>query len=304
MPSSKRPAKTSGGVSTPSRHRVAQLSRLDTPRQRRSESVRIPARQASRNEYDSFADIYSVWTDSAASARANLAFYVDAYLAADGPVVELGVGDGRIAVEAAVRGRSVIGVDLSPAMLERCRQRAASAGVLGRLTLLQADFRTFALEEPAALISLPYHSIGHLVDVQDKRDAVGHIFSQLRPGGRFIYDDFRMTPALLAAMRQVQLRATYQSAAGTDVLLWVTSLVNEAAQSIKVVTWEDELEADGVLARRRYRRLSLSWLEPVQARRLLEDSGFSIEGCFGDFEHTTFGEAGAQEQVWIARKPR
>ena len=142
------------------------------------------------------------------------------------------------------------------------------------------------------------------MDVQDKRDAMRHIFSQLRPGGRFIYDDFRVTPALVAAMRQVQLRATYQSVAGADVLLWVTSLVNEAAQSIKVVTWEDQLEADGVLARRRYRRLSLSWLEPVQARRLLEDAGFSIEACFGDFERTPLGEIGGQEQVWVARKPR
>ncbi len=260
--------------------------------------------QAGSNEYDSFADIYSVWTESAASARANLGFYVDAYLAEEGPVVELGVGDGRIAVEAARRGRAVIGVDLSTAMLERCRQRAASATVLDRLTLLQADFRTFTLEEPAALISLPYHSLGHLVDWQAKRDAVGHIFSQLRSGGCFIYDDFLMTPALLATMRQVQLRATYQSVTGTDILLWVTSLVNEAAQSINVVTWEDQLEADGVLARRRYRRLSLSWLDPAQGRRLLEEAGFSIEACFGDFDRTPLGEVGGQEQVWVARKPR
>ena len=55
-------------------------------------------------EYDIFADIYPAWTGSAASATASLPFYVEAYLAADDPVVELGVGDGRIAVEAARRG--------------------------------------------------------------------------------------------------------------------------------------------------------------------------------------------------------
>src|SRR5450432_2679916 len=85
------------------------------------------------DEYDRFADIYSVWTDTAASALANLAFYVDAYSAAEGPVVELGVGDGRIAVAAAARGCAVIGVDLSAAMLERCHQRAGQAGVADRL---------------------------------------------------------------------------------------------------------------------------------------------------------------------------
>ncbi|MEP7306957.1 MAG: class I SAM-dependent methyltransferase [Acidobacteriota bacterium] len=264
----------------------------------------VPSRPAARNEYDSFADIYSVWTDTAASARANLAFYVDAYLAADGPVVELGVGDGRIAVDAAVRGCTLVGVDLSSAMLERCRRRAAHAAVLDRLTLLQADFRTFALESPADLISLPYHSLGHLVELSDKRDALGHIFSQLRPGGRFIFDDFLMTPALMSSMRQVQLRASYQTAAGLDVLLWVTSLVNETAQTISVVTWEDEIGADEMLARRRYRRLSLSWLEPSQVRRLLEEAGFVVKACFGDFERTPFIANTAREQVWIAGKPR
>ena len=69
------------------------------------------------SEYDRFADIYQVWTETAGSTRANLAFYLDAYLNETGPVVELGVGDGRIAVAAASRGRSVIGVDLSPSML-------------------------------------------------------------------------------------------------------------------------------------------------------------------------------------------
>ena len=254
-------------------------------------------------EYDRFASIYPVWTDTAASARANLAFYLDAYVAAPGPVVELGVGDGRIAVEAAARGCEIIGVDLSSAMLDRCRQRAARAGVGDRLTVIQADFRQFALEAPAGLIALPYHSIGHLTTLEAKRAAIAHIFSQLRPGGRFIFDDFLMTPALVAHMRQVQLRAVYQSEAGAEVLLWVTSLVNESSQSITVMTWEDELDADGVLARRRYRRVSLSWLEPAQAKRLLEEAGFLVEACFGDFERTPFADAGAREQVWIARKP-
>ncbi len=257
----------------------------------------------SSSEYDSFADIYQVWTDTAGSTQANLAFYVNAYLEARGPVVELGVGDGRIAVPAAARGRTVIGVDASSAMLERCRLRAATAGVLDRLTLLHDDFRRFQLDEPASLIALPYHSLGHLLTPEDKQSAMAHVFSQLRPGGRFVFDDFLMTPMLIDQMRKVQLRAEYQSPGGVQMLLWVTSLVDEATQTITVVTWEDALDPDGSLARRRYRRLGLSWLDPTQAHALLTDAGFVVESCFGDFDRTPFSDTTAQEQIWIARRP-
>jgi hypothetical protein len=83
----------------------------------------------------------------------------------------------------------------------------------------------------------------------------------------------------------------------------VTSLVNESAQSIRVVTWEDELDAEGLLERRRYRRLSLSWLEPSQTRDLLTHAGFTIDACYGDFDRTPFSDATAHEQVWVARRP-
>jgi ubiquinone/menaquinone biosynthesis C-methylase UbiE len=161
---------------------------------------------ASESEYDGSADIYEIWTDSATAISANRAFYIDVHLAADGPIVELSVGDGRIAVEAATRGCTVTGVDHSSAMLDRCRERAERAGARERLTPVQADFRNFVLEEPAGLITLPYHRIGHLTTVGDKRDALRHIFGCLRPGGQFVFDDFFMTPALATHMRGIQLR--------------------------------------------------------------------------------------------------
>jgi hypothetical protein len=171
-----------------------------------------------------------------------------------------------------------------------------------RLTLLQGDFRSFVLPEPAALIALPYHSIGHLTSLDAKRDAVRHIHAQLRPGGRFIFDDFLMTPERLDQMRRVQLRAEYDTPDGQHALLWVTSLVDEAAQTMRVVTWEDLLDNDGVMVRRRYRPLSLSWMTPAQAEGLLADAGFTVERCLGAFDGSPLTAGTAEEQIWIARK--
>lgn len=261
------------------------------------------ARPRPTSEYDAFADIYDLWTETAASPDQNLPFYVDAYVSTEGPVVELGIGDGRIGVEAASRGCHVIGVDTSTVMLRRCRERSRRAGVEDRLTLTVADFRNFTLAKPAALITLPYHSIGHLLTVAAKRQAVERVFSQLRPGGRFIFDDFVVTPDRIARMRQVQLRAAYRSPVGTNVMLWVTSSVDESTRRFTVITWQDDFNAQGMLEWRRYRRLSLSWLEPDESRMLLEEAGFVIEQCLGDFTGSEFSRDDAAEQIWIARKP-
>lgn len=158
------------------------------------------------SEYDRFAEVYDTWTEASPAAQASAPFYVDTYLKASGVVVELGVGNGRIALEAARHGQTMIGVDVSAEMLSRCRTRAEAEGLSDRLRLLKADFRDFELDEPASLIALPYHSIGHLTTEDAKADAVRHVFSQLALGGRFIFDDFHYRPELADRFRQVELK--------------------------------------------------------------------------------------------------
>lgn len=253
-------------------------------------------------EYDSFADIYEVWTDTSSAAARNLVFYVDEYVRTEGPVVELGVGNGRIAVEAARRGKPVIGVDNSAAMLNRCRQRAEAAGVAGMLTLIQADFRDFPLLEPAELIAIPFHSIGHLLTAEDKQAAFEHILRQLAPGGRFVFDHFVFDPEIARRYEGVSLRSEYTDPeTGHAVLLWQTVRYDYENQTMRVLAWTDELDDDGGLLGRRYHRLSTSWLEPQQTQRLLEGAGFAVAALYGDFDRGLFGP-GSPQQVWVAKQ--
>jgi len=251
-------------------------------------------------EYDTFADIYNIWVEGAPITKRNLPFYVEEYLRTEGPVVELGVGNGRIAVEAARRGKHIIGVDSSAKMLKLCRERAEAAGVAHLLTLFQADFRDFVLPEPAQLIAIPFHTIGHLVTLDDKRDGLRHIHGQLAPGGRFIFDHFIFDPESARRYQGVGLRDEYTDAAtGHDVLLWVTVRHDYEAQTMRIIAWTDELDDDSVVLRRRYRRLSFSWLKPQQTRALLKETGFEVEALYGDFDRSPFDEK-SPEQVWVA----
>jgi SAM-dependent methyltransferase len=255
-------------------------------------------------EYDAFADIYEIWTASAPVTERNLPFYLGACAETPGLVAELGVGDGRIAVEVAKSGKHIVGIDASSQMLQRCRARAQAAGVLDRVTLLQADFRDFTLPQPAELITIPFHSIGHLVTMDDKREGLRHICNQLAPGGRLIFDHFVFDlEAARSRYGVANLRAEYvHPDTGRDTLLWVTSRYEPENQTMRIIAWTDEIDGVGVLVRRQYRRLNFSWLEPVQTRTLLEEAGFEIEALYGDFDRSPFGDD-SPEQIWVARRP-
>jgi SAM-dependent methyltransferase len=108
--------------------------------------------------YEGFAAVYERW---AAHMTEDVPFYVELAREADGPIVELAVGTGRVAIPVAREtGRPVIGIDRSPAMLEQARGAADEAGV--ELELRLEDMRELALEEPAALIYCPFRSLLHL----------------------------------------------------------------------------------------------------------------------------------------------
>src|SRR3954451_15316173 len=108
--------------------------------------------------YDAWADRYD---ERSAGATADVQFYVALAREADGLLVELAVGTGRVAIPVAqATGRRVVGIDSSPAMLAQARVSAVEAGV--ELDLREGDMREFDLEEPAALIYCPARSLLHL----------------------------------------------------------------------------------------------------------------------------------------------
>jgi SAM-dependent methyltransferase len=147
------------------------------------------------NWYDTWADRYD---ERSAGVTADVPFYVGLAREADGPLVELAVGTGRVAIPVAqATGRRVVGIDSSPAMLAQARKRAVEAGV--ELDLREEDIREFELEEPAALIYCPGRSLLHLPTWRDRRRCFERVAASLRPNGRFAWNAFAFDHHIAAA---------------------------------------------------------------------------------------------------------
>src|SRR5918911_1253760 len=139
--------------------------------------------------YDAIAELYDPWS---ASVVEDVAFYLEEARRSGGPVVELGVGTGRIAVPIAADGVAVIGVDASRGMLEVCARRAALAGVA--LDLRHGDLRDPPVSERVPLVICPFRSYLHLHDDADRRKALAAARDLLTEGGRLVFDVFAPGP--------------------------------------------------------------------------------------------------------------
>src|SRR5918998_966906 len=204
--------------------------------------------------YDAWADRYGDWSTS---VTADVPFYVGLARDADGPLVELAVGNGRVAIPVAqATGRRVIGIDSSPAMLAQARARAAAAGV--ELDLREGDMRDLALAEPAALIYCPFRALLHLPTWADRRRAFERVAAALRPDGRFAWNafafDHRVAARLDGAHREEPVPHTVRYAVGDNR---IDISLDDGAKS------------------------SLWWATKNEWLGLLDVSGFQVEALYG-----------------------
>jgi SAM-dependent methyltransferase len=126
------------------------------------------------------------------AARADVPFYVTEATQADGEVLELGCGTGRVLLPIARTGAAITGLDASRAMLERCRANVARepAAVRDRVTLHEADASAFALGRRFPLIIAPFRVMQHLVTIDDQLRFLDAVGRHLAPGGHFVFDVF------------------------------------------------------------------------------------------------------------------
>ena len=150
--------------------------------------ARTVTKHPQASPYDSLAELYDPWS---ASVTEDVGFYLEEARRAGGPVVELGVGTGRIAVPIAADGIHVIGVDSSRGMLDVCARRAALAGV--EVDLRVGDLRDPPVRERVPLVICPFRSYLHLQTDEERREALAAARTLLRPDGRLAFDVF--TPA-------------------------------------------------------------------------------------------------------------
>lgn len=217
-----------------------------------------------------------------------------------GPVLELGCGSGRIAVALAGDGHTVVGLDRSPAMLERAAARAKAAGV--GVELVVGDLRDFRLGRRFGLVVVPFNTF--LMVPPDERGAcLGRIREHLAPDGLLALDMFQPDPARIAGVDGgVVDEGNAVDPRNGDRLTFFTSTratVDRTVHTLRV----DAVGADGVV-RRHERVLTLHFLYRREAELLLAAAGFTVVSLHGDHDGAPADETAPRLLVVARRRER
>lgn len=233
-----------------------------------------------------------------------------------GRVLEFCAGTGRITfplVEAGLKaGFKVVGVDITPAMLEIATQKLATKPkeVRERLELVEGDMCTVDVgKNEFDLVLIPFNSFMHMTTPEAQLAALINAWQHLKPGGHFMADIFlpdvtRLARNLGPSWLEMK-KMTHIEDEGV-VLIRSGSFEYLQHNQLLKVTWlykVCEHEGDRRLLREYWSPLEIRVIFAGEWPLLLEKAGFKIVNKWGAFDKSPFGE-GSGRMLFLCQKPK
>jgi SAM-dependent methyltransferase len=225
------------------------------------------------------------------------AYYLQRMAEAEGPVLEIGVGTGRLLAEARRRGVDAYGIDLSPRMIERCREKLTSSD---RERVWVEDAVTLRTERQFALVVAPFRVLSHVPEPADQLRLLDAVHTALEPGGRFIFDLYVPNLKLLLEGLPEMCDFDGEHAPGKRLRRFVSSAPADLARQANHVrmsfVWDEE---DG--EHRGAWEFDMRFFFRFELEHLVARSRLELEAIYGDFEDGSLTPE-SREYVVVGRR--
>jgi SAM-dependent methyltransferase len=271
--------------------------------------------------WDEYAPFYD-WENARTLGRRDVPFWRRLALDANGPVLELGCGTGRLSLPLGRAGVRLVGIDRSDPMLARARQRVRRARLQRRIHLVRGDIRSLpfaaangpievgpyeSTRGPAmprrrgfAMVMAPYGVLQSLLRERDLIAALDSVYRVLEPGGTFGVELVADLPSWREYRKRVSLQGWRNSRGGAHVTLLET--VRQDRTRRLTIFDQEFTERRG--RHRTTRRFALTFrtLSVPQMARRLERAGFDITALLGDYQGRQWDP---RADVWmiLAKRP-
>ncbi|MDG0865688.1 methyltransferase domain-containing protein [Candidatus Lucifugimonas marina] len=251
-------------------------------------------------DYVAWAEWYDIFY--AAADPGDLDFYHGLCRASGGPILEIGVGTGRIALPLAKDGMEIVGIDLYEPMLKVAQQRALDVAPLdGSLKLIQADMRDFDLKRKFPVVTIPARTLLLATTEEDQIDTLCRAVQHLEEDGTMAFNLFYPDPEMLADDPDEEfLLEVVEKPDGGRYVLTAKNHFDLDSQLNHGTQIAEELDPKGEVLRRQELEVVVRYLYPEQVISMCQRVGLDVIEMWGDYEGSDLDEE-SDEIVVLAR---
>ena len=207
-------------------------------------------------------------------------FYLEFARQVAGPVLELGCGTGRLTIPFAQEGIDMVGLDVMPQMLAQARAKAEELPI----RWVEADVRTFQLEQQFDLIFTTGFVFHHLLNRADQEAMLTRVREHLSPKGQFIVDVWFIPPTAMVDVpeEEVQTVDSHVNEQGHQVTVSEIEHYDPLQQIWNITLFRRWTDADGNPITRRT-KLAYRYIFPQEMEALLHYNGLQVVSRYGDW---------------------
>jgi SAM-dependent methyltransferase len=234
-------------------------------------------------------------------------FFVEYSLKSGGRTLELGCGTGRVLIPTATAGCAITGLDISPYMLQKCREKLEKQpeAIRKRVKLIQGNMSDFNTGEKYSLVTVPFRPFQHLITVDEEKACLGCISKHLSPHGRCIIDVFNPNPARLVPdpeyteekedLPETRLPDGRKLRRAGRLAGYHRDQQYNDIELIYYLTYPDGR------TERLVQSFPMRYYYRYEMEHLLELGGFRVVELFGDFDKSPFS-GDSPEMIFVAEK--
>ncbi len=257
----------------------------------------IGTRQETK-DFDLIAGFYDLDFDD---VDYDLLFYENFAHHCESPLLELGVGTGRVAIPLAKAGFQVTGIDVSHEMLATA-QAKLDQNTKKRVRLVQADMRQFHLGERFNMAFYSLRTFCHLTTTAVQIQSLECVRSHLTDEGILIIALYNPDlPRLVEGDRELTLAWVKPNPTGEGTIAKLESFTIDPTRQLQQVTFfYDETDAAGA-TRRTTASFALRYFFRYEVELLLERCGFGVDALYGSYDLDDYGPD-SEEMIFVARR--
>ncbi|WP_371409651.1 methyltransferase domain-containing protein [Micromonospora zamorensis] len=194
-------------------------------------------------------------------------------LADGGPVLELAIGTGRVALPLAERGLTVHGVEASEEMVAQLRAKPGG----DQIPVVVADMADVPVKGEFRLAYLVFNTLFNLVDAERQADCFRNVARVLSPGGAFVIETFVPDPRDFDSDEQVQVRSVTEDSATIRLHKYDRPAQRFIRQTIT-------FDAEGV----HLKPFAMRYAWPHQIDEMAQQAGLRLTERYADWQRRPF----------------